>query len=676
MQTHTCPKATGLALTSVLTLLAAEALRAIAADYPVQPVPFTAVRITGGFWQARLETNRCVTIPYDFRKCEETPRIANFARAGGLAQGKFEGIPFDDSDVYKVVEAAACSLATHPDPALDQYLDGLIAKFAAAQEPDGYLYTARTLGFTNDMTGPTRWSNLAHSHELYNLGHLYEAAVAHFQATGKRSLLNVALKSADLVCREFGPGPGQRKDVPGHEEIEIGLVKLYRVTGERRYLDQAKFFVDMRGRADLRGRVYGHYQQDHVPVLEQREAVGHAVRAGYLYAGVADVAALTGDAAYVRAIDALWQNVVGRKLHLTGGIGASPSGEAFGRDYELPNDTTYNETCAAIANALWNHRLFLLHGHARYADVLERILYNGFLSGISLQGDSFFYPNPLAHDGVRKFNHGSAERAPWFGCACCPPNIARTLPQIPGMMYAVRGDSLFVNLFATSEATLQLAGRQVRMSQRTAYPWDGTVRLEVSPAEPARFTLRVRVPGWARGEPVPSDLYRYVETQVAPVEIRVNNRRVPVKLEDGFAVLARRWQRGDVVELRLPMPVRRVLAHPAVAADAGRVALERGPLVYCVEGADNGGRVLHLALPDDAKLEAQHQPALLGGVTVIRGMALAAQRTQDNALRATPVAFTAIPYYAWCHRSPNEMTVWLPRDPKDAKPLAAAGGNP
>ncbi len=440
-------------------------------DYPVQPVPFTAVRVEDSFWTPRMETNRVTTVWYDFQKCEETGRIDNFAKAGKLIKGEFRGTPFDDSDVFKVIEGAACTLAVHPDPKLDKYLDDLIVKIAAAQEPDGYLYTARTIDpkCRLDFFGPARWSNLRVSHELYNVGHLYEAAVAHHQATGKRSLLNVAIKNADLICQTFGPAPAQLKEPPGHEEIEIGLVKLFRATGNQKYLDQAKFFCDIRGRAGTH-KLRGANQQDDKPIVDQSEAVGHAVRAGYFYSGVADVAALTGDARYVQAIDRIWENVVGRKMHLTGGIGASPKGEAFGADYELPNEGAYLETCAAIANALWNERMFLLHGDAKYLDVLERVIYNGFLSGVALSGDRFFYPNPLETDGKAKFNHGSCERAPWFGCSCCPVNDVRFIPQIAGYIYATRGSELFVNLFIGGSARVNLAGLPVEVKQTTRYP--------------------------------------------------------------------------------------------------------------------------------------------------------------------------------------------------------------
>ena len=437
--------------------------------------------------------------------------------AAKRAQGTFKGCPFDDSDVYKIIEGAAYALATHPDPELDRYLDELISKIAEAQEPDGYLYTARTLGFnygTNavgavdcGMMGPTRWSRLVCSHELYNIGHMYEAAVAHYRATGKRSLLDVAVRSADLVDRTFGFGPTQLKEPSGHEEIELALCSLYRVTGEKRYLNLAKTFLDLRGRADLRSETWGVPVQDHLPVTQQREAVGHAVRAGYLYCAMADVAALTGDKSYIKAIDTIWENVVSKKLHLNGGIGARKrveyadksrgvAFEAFGDDYDLPNAEAYLETCAAIANALWNQRMFLMSGDAKYVDVLERVIYNGFLSGISLRGDEFFYPHPLA-------SKGGYRRSKWFATSCCPVNIVRFIPQIATFAYATRADAAYVNLFIASDATLRLSSGDVGLRQDTDYPWEGQSRIAVTPQKDGtRFALNVRVPGWCVGRPV------------------------------------------------------------------------------------------------------------------------------------------------------------------------------
>ncbi len=621
-------------------------------DYPIKPVPFTAVRVEDGFWSPRMETNRLTTVWYDFKKCEETGRIDNFAKAGKLLPGDFRGTPFDDSDVYKVIEGASYTLALHPDPKLDKYLDDLIAKIAAAQEADGYLYTARTINPRGqvDFFGPTRWSKLAGSHELYNLGHLYEAAVAHYQATGKRGLLQVALKSADLICKTFGPGPGQLHEPPGHEEIEIGLVKLFRITGRRQYLDQAKYFCDLRGRAGTH-KLRGPYQQDDKPIVQQNEAVGHSVRAGYFYSGVADVAALTGDTNFVGAIDRIWENVIGKKMHLTGGIGASPAGEAFGPAYDLPNATAYLETCAAIANALWNERMFLLHGDARYLDVVERVIYNGFLSGVGLPGDRFFYPNPLESDGKDKFNMGACERAPWFGCSCCPVNDVRFIPEIASFIYATRDRDLFVNLFIGGSAKIEVGGLPVEIQQVSQYPWDGNIKLTVAPPDKrgAKFTLNLRIPGWVRNQPVPSDLYRYNDGLQPEPKLAINGKSQKLQVSHGFAQITRTWKPGDTVSLELPMPVRQVVAHPAVKADLGRFAIERGPLVYCAEGADNGGKVLDKILAGKVATQTQQRPELFGGIVTVK---LTPADPADS--------LVCIPYYAWCNRGPNEMRVWFP----------------
>jgi len=632
----------------------------VSVRYQYTPIPFTDVTVNDAFWSPRIETNRTVTIGYDFQKSEETGRLRNFDKAAGRMAGDHEGIFFNDSDVFKIIEGAAYSLSLHPDPALDQYLDALIERIAAAQEADGYLYTARTIAERNgtpeklkaDREGLTRWSHLRVNHELYNVGHLYEAAVAHYLATGKRALLDVALKNADLIDDVFGPD--KQRDVPGHQEIEIGLVKLYRITGEERYLRLAKFFLDERGHYNNGRQRYGNYgdeayTQDHLPVVEQDEALGHAVRAVYMYTGMADVAALTGEQPYIDAIDRIWENVVGKKFYLTGGIGARHHGEAFGANYELPNATAYNETCAAIANVFWSQRMFQLHGDAKYIDVLERSLYNGFLPGIAFSGDRFFYVNPLAFDGQMNFNRDDSHvRLGWFNCSCCPTNVVRVFPSLGGYLYAHRADRLYVNLFMGSQTTVDFNGTPVQITQTTNYPWDGTVTLTLQPAQPTTFTLCIRIPGWAQGRPVPSDLYHYLDNTAAPIVLTVNGQPMALTLHQGYAMLDHTWQAGDIVELTLPMPVRRVACHPAVSENVGKVALERGPLVYCAEGIDNRGQVLDVVLQDGATLETEFVPDLLHGVVVVR------------AVQPTGV-LTFVPYYAWAHRGVGEMAVWLKR---------------
>ncbi len=543
-------------------------------DYPIQPVPFTDVEIDDSFWSPRMEMNREVTIPYALQMCEETGRIDNFAIAGGLMEGSHQGYYFNDSDVAKVIEGAAYSLALYPDPELEAYIDDVIDKIAAAQEEDGYLYTARTAMTPDHMPpgGEERWSHIEHGHELYNLGHMIEGAIAYYLATDKRQLLDVVLRSLDLVEEVFGPD-GMRNP-PGHQEIEIALGKLYRLTGEPRYLNLAKFFLDMRGDAEGH-QLYGEYSQDHIPVTDQTEAVGHSVRAAYLYSGMADIAALTGDDRYVQAIDAIWQDAVSTKLYVTGGIGATGGNEGFSTPYALPNETAYSETCASIANAMWNHRMFLLHGDARYMDVAERVIYNAFLSGISLEGDRFFYSNRLA-------TVNGEERAPWFPCACCPSNVVRFLPSLPGYIYAHAGNDLYVNLFISGTGIVRTDRGIVRISQKSGYPWDGRVTLQVAPERRSgMFTLHIRIPGWARNEAVPSDLYRFTDQNTEEPILQINGVQVPLTVENGYVIIRRRWQEEDEVVLDLPMPIRTVAAHENVVADRGKLSLQRGPLVYC-----------------------------------------------------------------------------------------------
>lgn len=640
-----------------LSVVAAAAL-ARAGDYPVQPVPFTSVRITGGFWQARQEINRTVTIPFALKQCEDSNRLKNFdlaaetMRRRAAGETHFQNKPltiftFDDTDAYKSIEAASYSLSMHPDPALAQKLDEWIARIAAAQEPDGYLYTFRTMhpdSPAHKWVGQKRWEKDPElSHELYCAGHLYEAGVAHYQATGKRTLLDVCLKNAELLWHDFGDR--KLRIAPGHQIVEMGLVKLYRVTGDQRWLTLAQIFLDARGPGGP------EYNQRHLLVVDQTTAVGHAVRANYMYSGMADVAALTGDQRYFNAINKIWDNVVSKKLYLTGGVGALEKGEAYGADYELPNDA-YNETCAAVALMMWNHRMFLMTGDAKYMDVFERTAYNGFLSGVSESGDRFFYPNPLVYDGEKKNNSGHAGRVAWFGCACCPPNLMRTLASLTGYFYAVRGDSLYVNFFAPSEGTVQVGTTDVKITQATDYPWQGAVKLVIAPAKPATFTVRVRVPEWSRGQPVPSDLYAYRNAEVAPITIRVAGEVVKSELEHGYAVITREWHSGDTVEVDLPMAVREVQGNQHIVATRGRVAFERGPVVYCVEDVDRALNLDTLTVAPDVNVVAAFRPKLLGGVIVLT---LDQARTGDRTVG--PV--TAIPYFAWNNRGLAPMAVWL-----------------
>lgn len=643
---------------SLVLLLSVYAIPIVGAeparDYPIGPVPAHQVRFADWFWRPRLEANRTATIPVSFQMCEETGRIENFKVAGGLSEANWAGMfGFNDSDVFKIMEGAAYSLMTHPDEKLAGYLNELVGWVAAAQEEDGYLYTAHTA--RDRITDPKqlrccyprsgeRWRHLQDSHELYNLGHMYEAAVAHHEATGDVRFLDVAKKSADLLVKTFAPG---NVEIPsGHPEIELALVKLYRATEDERYLNLAKFLLETRGRpTDDRPELWGAYTQDHKPLIKQQEPVGHAVRAMYLYAGATDVAALTGDRALLETVHRLWNNIIESKTYITGGIGATAEGEAFGEPYDLPNTTAYSETCANLATCFWNHRMFLLDGDAQYIDMLERALYNGALSGVALDGRTFFYPNPLA-------SAGKYERSKWFDCACCPTNICRFIPSIPGYVYATRGDAVYVNLFVGGRAEFTVGGGDLRIEQETAYPWDGRVVIKLTPEHDGQqFNVRLRIPGWARNECFPSDLYTYIQNDSEKPTLKVNGNSVDVNVDDdGYARIAmREWNKGDVIELVLPMPVRRVIANDKVAANRGRVALMRGPIVYCVEGHDvKGDTADSLVLPDEALLDTKFRNDLLGGVQVIHGAAGHAE-------------FTAIPYYAWAHRGPGDMAVWLRR---------------
>ena len=633
-------------------------------DYPFSPIPFTSVSINDEFWGPRIKTNREVTIPDTFKKSEETGRIKNFAVAGGLEKGEFEGIFYNDSDVFKIIEGASYSLNINPDPKLKKYVDSVIFKIAAAQEEDGYLYTNRTIdpssvhkdGIPGEdlsdqmLTGKERWSYLIHNHELYNVGHMYEAAVANYLATGDKVLLKVAIKNANLIDSVFGPN--KNMGVPGHEEIEIGLVKLYRVTGEKKYLDLAKFFVDQRGNSEGH-KLYGPYHKDHKPFVEQRKAVGHSVRAGYLYAGASDLAALTGSNEYNESLFSIWNDIVEHKTYLTGGIVSEPHIEGFGPDYQLPNKTAYTETCAAISMMLWNHRLFLLTGDVKYMDVFERTLYNGFLPGISLEGDTYFYPNPLESDGIYKFNHGMIKRSPWFDTSCCPVNIVRVLPSLSGYIYSTKGRDIFINLFIGNTTELDIDGKKIKLSQTTKYPWDGSVKLKIEEVDKDLSAgLKIRVPGWARNIVLPGNLYKYVDGKKSSIGLLINGKNQRVQIENGFIIIDKNyWKPGDTVEISFEMKVKKVISNKNVAANKGKIAFERGPLVYCAEQVDNPNGVLDLKLNLNDQFKYSFDEDLLEGIGKILGKAT---DSKNNI-----VDFTAIPYFAWAHRDDGEMSVWL-----------------
>ena len=644
-------------------------------SYPISPVPFTSVRITpDSFWGQRLEASRNVTVPLAFSKCEETGRYRNFEIAAAQLRGadtdtvKVEGFSFDDTDVYKTIEGCSYLLQTYPDLKLSiqrhghtdivparQYMDSVLAIVKAAQEPDGYLYTARTMNpkHPHHWSGTTRWEAVEElSHEFYNLGHMVEGAIAHYQATGKRTFLDIAVKYADCVCREIGPGEGQLVRVPGHQIAEMALAKLYLVTGDKKYLDEAKFFLEQRGhtsRKDL-------YSQAHKPILEQDEAVGHAVRAGYFYAGIADVASLTGDSAYIRAIDRIWDNMIGKKYYITGGIGATSNGEAFGRNYELPNMSAYCETCAAIGNVYVNYRLFLLHGLAKYYDVLERTLYNGLISGISLDGGAFFYPNPLESVGQHL-------RQPWFGCACCPSNVCRFIPSLPGYIYAVRDKRLYVNLYMSNTGQVTVAGRKLTLQQETGYPFDGDITLTLKKGS-GQMAVCLRIPGWARNEVVPGDLYTYADDKCPSYSVSVNGAAVNCVADStGYVVLDRKWKKGDRIQIHLDMEPRVIQANKKVEADRGRIAVGYGPLVYCAEGIDNEGYTLQNVLMNQKPDFEAGSLTLLDKYTV-KTFTTDAQVMRFDAngkLKPQDVRLKLIPYYAWNHRGRGHMMVWLPQ---------------
>lgn len=660
----------------IFFLLVALALPAVAQrtatsnGYPYGQVPFTQVKISpNSFWGQRIKAARDVTIPLAFEKCETEGRYENFKKATHPSDdNKCTAFPFDDTDVYKTIEGASYVLQTFPDKRLEQYIDSVLNIVAAAQEPDGYLYTPRTMNpqHPHPWTGIGRWSQVeVLSHELYNLGHMVDAAVAHYQATGSTKFLNIAKRYADCVIREVGPREGQHHVVPGHQIAEMALARLYVLTGEKKYLDEAKYFLDWRGKTSI----HDLYTQSDKPILEQKEAWGHAVRAGYMYAGMADVAALTGDSAYINAIDVIWQNIVERKYYLTGGVGARHAGEAFGADYELPNLTAYNETCAAIAQVYFNHRMFLLHGDAKYIDCLERTLYNGVISGMSVDGGRFFYPNPLACDGQYRFNSDNTiERQPWFGCACCPSNLCRFIPSLPGYLYAVKGDAIYVNLYAESTADISIGGKTVTLEQQTQYPWNGDIALRIGKTGTKSFKLLLRIPEWAQGQPVPSALYRYTDGTAAAWQVSVNGQTVTAQIEKGYITIDRKWKKGDCVRIHFDMPVHTVEACEQVEADRGKVAVERGPLVYCAESVDNSYPIFRFVMPQKPVFQLKDCPDIANGITAITTTGQVLTTGNDGQVELSSQPLTLIPYYAWNHRGRGQMTVWHSHSLNDMLP--------
>lgn len=636
-------------------------LRAQTPSRQFEPINFSQVTINDAFWKPTLDKVATTTLQACVYQTEiKTPRIRNFEKVARGKNEKHEGIFYDDSDVFKALEAIAYSLKNHPNPDLEKKADEWIDKIAAAQQEDGYINTYYTLGRLDE-----RWSDMS-MHEDYNGGHLIEAAVAYYQVTGKRKLLDVAIKFANHFDSLFGPEPGKRHWVTGHQELELALVKLYNTTQDKKYLTLAYWLLEERGHKYAKGYTWTEwkdtaYAQDAVPVREQKEITGHAVRAMYLYTGAADVAALTGDEGYMNAMKTVWEDVVYRNMYITGGIGSSGNNEGFSKDYDLPNEQAYCETCASVGMVFWNQRMNLMTGDSKFIDVLERSLYNGARDGLSLSGDRFFYGNPLASDG----QHARRE---WFGTACCPANIARLVSSLGNYIYGFSNQGIWVNLFVGSNTTTKIGKTEVSLTQQTNYPWDGKIKLTIEPKNKTKFAMHVRIPGWIQGEAVPGDLFVFEDKSKTDFTLSLNGKSVSYKMENGYAVIERDWKKGDVLELNLPMEVKRIVSRPEVKQDEGRVALQRGPLVYCVEGADNNGKAWNVILPEQTSFQTSFQKDLLEGITTIQFDAPTVQVEPNGLSVKTEIKkITAIPYYAWANRGQNEMQVWLPTKIKDVK---------
>ena len=642
---------------------------------PLAPVSFEKVTLQDSFWLPRLKTQKETLVPFSLDKTE--PAVENLRRTGEyLKTGKGKLLPlprYVASDLFKVMEGAAYLLTLEKDPELEKRMDEIIDIIADAQCEDGYLYELFTAPSQNAIgwgAGDKPYSFVVHSHELYNMGHMYEGAVAYYRATGKRKWLDVAEKNAQHINKVFFEGDSNYNQgvpvnqAPGHQEIELALIKLHQVTGNELYLDMAKKFIDVRGvtyRPEGEGVMSPTYAQQHLPVREQRTAEGHSVRAMYLYSGMADVVAAKGDTTLVPALESIWHDIVDKKMHINGGLGAVPGIEGFGPAYELPNKDTYAETCAAVGNVLFNYRMFLATGDAKYVDVAEVALYNNVLAGVNLEGNRFFYVNVLEADGKKAFNHGRAGRSPWFGTACCPSNMARLIPQVPGMIYSHTADDVFCGFYASSVTEIPLQGGKVKLTQQTDYPFDGAIHIEVAPeADDAEFTLWLRIPTWCNDRFVPGDLYSYADPASAQVTAMVNGSKVSTRTADGYMPIQRRWKAGDKVTLQLPMPVRYSVAHELVKADSNRVCITRGPLVYCAEQPDNSHPASSYII-DQIGGQGEVETFAEGALKGISSISLPAKACQkENEVAAT---LKLIPYYAWNNRGDHQtMNVWFARD--------------
>jgi hypothetical protein len=624
----------------------------------MEALSFSKVVIQDNFWKPRINTVSKVTIPVCIEQTEvKTPRIRNFEKVAAKKGEKHEGIYYDDSDVYKALEAIAYSLYNYPDKVLEKKADEWVDKIAAAQLPDGYLNTFYTLNNLSE-----RWTDMD-KHEDYCAGHLIEAAIAYYNTTGKRKLLDVAIRLANHIDSVFRLQ--NHHWVSGHEEIELALVKLAGLTGNKKYLDLADWYLQQRGHGYFLSRPRDQEQyQDRYPVKQQTKITGHAVRAMYLYTGAADVADAKNDSGYMNTMKQVWEDVVFRKMYITGGIGSSGKNEGFGDNYDLPNLQAYCETCASVGMVLWNHRMNLLTGDSKYADILERSLYNGALDGLSLKGDRFFYGNPLASEG-------DDSRSEWFGTACCPSNIARLVESVGNYIYAESNDAIWINLYIGSKGSFEVKNKKVQVSQETNYPWDGKVRISVFPEKQTEFDLLIRIPGWAGNDPVPGNTYRYLESSSEAITISINGKPADYKIVKGYAVITKSWKKGDVVQLDLPMPVRRIVAIREIKDDINRVALQRGPLVYCFEHADNDGKTMNIVIPDNAAFKAEFKPDMLNGIVAISSNTPVVT-VSENGLSVKPIIknVVAIPFFSWANRGEGQMQIWMPRKITDVRLLS------